>query len=164
MQVSTAPPYLTASLSIHKDKRPRDTLQNLREGSKVMLNVMPPTPRGASIVDETATPLPKGEDEGSLMPLETVDDQPLLLQEAVAAIEASFVEEQLFLMRWRPSWCFGWTPCGFRLQPRQQGLGRTVSARQGRHDPLAPRLDAARREALRAGLKVLPRQGQALLK
>ena len=93
MQVSTAPPYLTASLSIHKDKRPRDTLQNLREGSKVMLNVMPPTPRGASIVDETATPLPKGEDEGSLMPLETVDDQPLLLQEAVAAIEASFVEE-----------------------------------------------------------------------
>ena len=30
MQVSTAPPYLTASFSIHKDKRPRDTLHNLR--------------------------------------------------------------------------------------------------------------------------------------
>ena len=93
MQVSTSPPYLTASFSIHKDKRPRDTLHNLRGGSKVMLNVMPPTPRGATIVDETATPLPRGEDEGKLLPLEPVTDQPLLLKEAVAAVEASFVEE-----------------------------------------------------------------------
>ena len=93
MQVSTRPPYLTASLSIHKDKRPRDTLQNLRNGSAVVLNVMPPTPRGAAIVDETATPLPPGEDEGLLIPLETLPDQPLLLSEAVAAVEASFVEE-----------------------------------------------------------------------
>ena len=133
MQVSTAPPYLTASLSIHKDKRPRDTLQNLREGSKVMLNVMPPTPRGASIVDETATPLPKGEDEGSLMPLETVDDQPLLLQEAVAAIEASFVEEHalpdavatLVVLRVDAVWFFVFNHAS-------RGLGRTLSARQGR--------------------------------
>ncbi len=93
MQVSTSPPYLTASFSIHKDKRPRDTLHNLRSGSTIMLNVMPPTPRGATIVDETATPLPRGEDEGKLIPLETVADQPLLLAEAVAAIEATFVEE-----------------------------------------------------------------------
>lgn len=93
MQVSTSPPYLTTSFSIHKDKRPRDTLHNLRNGSTVMLNVMPPTPRGATIVDETATPLPRGEDEGLLIPLKTVDEQPLLLQEAVAAIEASFVQE-----------------------------------------------------------------------
>lgn len=93
MQVSTTPPYLTASFSIHKDKRPRDTHHNLRQGSTIMLNVMPPTPRGATIVDETATPLPRGEDEGQLLPLETVAGQPLLLQEAVAAIEASFVEE-----------------------------------------------------------------------
>ena len=73
MQVSTAPPYLTASLSIHKDKRPQDTLQNLlRQTGTVVLNVMPPTPRGAAIVDETATPLPKGEDEGGLWRTETV--------------------------------------------------------------------------------------------
>ena len=44
-------------------------------------------------MDETATPLPRGEDEGKLIPLETVADQPLLLAEAVAAIEATFVEE-----------------------------------------------------------------------
>lgn len=93
MQVSTAPPYLTASFSIHKDKRPRDTLHNLRTTRNVMLNMMPPTPRGAFIVDETATPLPKGQDEGGLLDLPTVDDQPLLIQEAVAAIEASYVEE-----------------------------------------------------------------------
>ena len=93
MQVSTAPPYLTASLSIHKDKRPRDTLQNLRETGTVVLNVMPPTPRGAAIVDETATPLPKGEDEGGLLEMETVEGRPLLMHESVAAIEATYVEE-----------------------------------------------------------------------
>ena len=93
MQVSTSPPYLIASLSIHKDKRPRDTLQNLRSTGNVFLNVMPPTPRGAAIVDETATPLPFGEDEGALLEMETVQGQNLLLKEAVAAVEASFVEE-----------------------------------------------------------------------
>ena len=93
MQVSTAPPYLTASLSIHKDKRPRDTLQNLRQTGTVVLNVMPPTPRGAAIVDETATPLPKGEDEGGLLEMETVEGRPLLMHESVAAIEATYVEE-----------------------------------------------------------------------
>ena len=93
MQVSTSPPYLIASLSIHKDKRPRDTLQNLRSTGNVFLNVMPPTPRGAAIVDETATPLPFGEDEGALLEMETVQGKNLLLKEAVAAVEASFVEE-----------------------------------------------------------------------
>ncbi len=93
MQVSTSPPYLIASLSIHKDKRPRDTLQNLRNTGKVFLNVMPPTPRGAAIVDETATPLPFGEDEGALLEMNTVEGRPLLLEESVAAVEASFVEE-----------------------------------------------------------------------
>ena len=93
MQVSTAPPYLTASLSIHRDKRPRDTLQNLRQTGTVVLNVMPPTPRGAAIVDETATPLPKGEDEGGLLEMETVEGRPLLMHESVAAIEATYVEE-----------------------------------------------------------------------
>ena len=93
MQVSTAPPYLTASLSIHRDKRPRDTLENLRQNGTVLLNVMPPTPRGAAIVDETATPLPKGQDEGALLKMETVEGQPLLMHESVAAIEATYVEE-----------------------------------------------------------------------
>ena len=93
MQVSTAPPYLTASLSIHKDKRPRDTLHNLRTTGTVFLNVMPATPRGATIVDETATPLPKGQDEGALIEMKTVEGQPLLLNEAVACIEATYVEE-----------------------------------------------------------------------
>jgi flavin reductase (DIM6/NTAB) family NADH-FMN oxidoreductase RutF len=93
MHVSTAPPYLTASFSIHKDGRPRDTLANLRSTGTILLNMMPATPRGAEIVDETATPLPAGEDEGGLLELQTVDGQPLLLGEAVAAIEATLVEE-----------------------------------------------------------------------
>jgi flavin reductase (DIM6/NTAB) family NADH-FMN oxidoreductase RutF len=93
MQVSTRPPYLTASFSIHKDGRPRDTLANLRSTGRIVLNMMPATPRGAEIVDETATPLPKGSDEGQLIDLETVKGETLLLAEAVAAIEATYVEE-----------------------------------------------------------------------
>ncbi len=93
MQVSTAPPYLTASFSIHKDGLPRDTLANLRATGRIVLNMMPATPRGAAIVDETATPLPKGSDEGELLKIETVEGEPLLLSEAVAAIEATYVEE-----------------------------------------------------------------------
>ena len=93
MGVSTAPPYLTASFSIHKDKRPRDTLTNMRATGTVLLNLMPSTPRGAEIIDETATPLPYGKDESTLLTLETVQGQPLLLKEAVAALEAEYVEE-----------------------------------------------------------------------
>ena len=93
MAVSTAPPYLTASFSIHKDKRPRDTLANMRATGTIMLNLMPSTPRGVEIIDETGTPLPHGSDEAALLNLESVHDQPLLLKEAVAAIEAEYVEE-----------------------------------------------------------------------
>lgn len=93
MQVSTAPPYLTASFSTHKGGRPRDTLANLRTTGRVLLNLIPATPRGASIVDETATPLAAGDDESGLLALETLEDNPLIFSEAVAAIEATYVEE-----------------------------------------------------------------------
>lgn len=94
MAVSTAPPYLTASFSVHKDGRHRDTLTNMRSTGRILLNVMPATQRGVELVDETATPLPLGEDEGMLIDgLQTVDSQPLLLAEGIAAIEAEYVEE-----------------------------------------------------------------------
>ena len=63
MAVSTAPPYLTASFSVHKDGRHRDTLTNIRATGRILLNLMPATQRGVELVDETATPLPLGEDE-----------------------------------------------------------------------------------------------------
>lgn len=94
MAVSTVPPYLTASFSVHKDGRHRDTLTNMRSTGRIILNLMPATQRGVELVDETATPLPQGEDEGMLInALETVDSQPLLLSEGIAAIEAEYVEE-----------------------------------------------------------------------
>lgn len=94
MAVSTAPPYLTASFSVHKDGRHRDTLANMRSTGRILLNLMPATQRGVELVDETATPLPPGEDEGLLFDaLATVDSQPLLLSEGIAAIEAEYVEE-----------------------------------------------------------------------
>ncbi len=94
MAVSTAPPYLTASFSVHKDGRHRDTLTNIRDTGRILLNMMPATQRGAELVDETATPLPQGDDEGLLVnDLKTVDGQPLIMSESVAAIEAEYVEE-----------------------------------------------------------------------
>lgn len=93
MQVSTAPPYLTASFSIHRDARPRDTLANLRTAGTAILNLLPPSARGASIVDETATPLPAGETEQHLLALSTAEEDERLLSEAVAAVEVSYVEE-----------------------------------------------------------------------
>ena len=93
MAVSTAPPYLTASFSIHKDGRHRDTLVNARSTSTIVFNFMPATARGVQIVDETATPLPHGEDEGLLGEIKMLADHPMVLNEAVAAIEAVFVEE-----------------------------------------------------------------------
>ena len=93
MGVSTAPPYLTASFSIHKDGRHRDTLTNARATSKVMFNFMPASTRGVRIVDETATPLPHGVDEGLLGEINMLEEHPMVLSEAVAAIEAVYVEE-----------------------------------------------------------------------
>ncbi len=93
MQVSTAPPYLTASFSIHKDGRPRDTLTNLRTSGSAVLNLLPPTSRGAEIVDETATPLAPEEQEGVRLSLVTAVDDQRLLKEAVAAVEVTYVEE-----------------------------------------------------------------------
>ena len=83
MAVSTAPPYLTASFSVHKDGRHRDTLTNMRTTGRILLNLMPATQRGVELVDETATPLPLGEDEGLLIDgLQTVDSQPLQIGRA----------------------------------------------------------------------------------
>lgn len=94
MAVSTAPPYLTASFSIHKDGRHRDTLTNMRTTGRILLNMMPATQRGVELVDETATPLPQGEDEGLLLEnFKTLEGQPLIISDSVAAIEAEYVEE-----------------------------------------------------------------------
>ena len=93
MHVSTAPAYLTASFSLHKDGRPRDTMANLRTTTRAILNILPATQDSAQLVDDTATPLPFGEDEGASINVQTVEGQPLLLNDAVAAVEVSYVEE-----------------------------------------------------------------------
>jgi len=57
------------------------------------LNLLPPTSRGAEIVDETATPLPPEVLEGALLSLPTSQEDARLLTEAVAAVEVTYVEE-----------------------------------------------------------------------
>lgn len=92
MSVSTAPPYLTASFSIHRDGRHRDTLVNARATAKIVFNILPATERAVHMVDECATPLPAGQDESSLADIEYIDDG-MVMREAVAAIEATYIDE-----------------------------------------------------------------------
>jgi flavin reductase (DIM6/NTAB) family NADH-FMN oxidoreductase RutF len=150
MQVSTAPPYLTASFSIHKDGRSRDTLTNLKRSGSAVLNLLPPTPRGAYIVDETAAPLPHGEPEHAVLSLEVADEDHRLLKEAIAAIEASYVEEHalpdavatLVVLRVEAVWFSSSTPptSGLHLlcqhgrdemTPAPQGWKRRVTKHYG---------------------------------
>jgi len=93
MSVSTAPPYLTASFSIHRDGRHRDTLVNARATSKIVFNVLPAPHRAVHLVDECATPLPAGHDESPLAGIDFLDDDQMVMREAVAAIEATYIDE-----------------------------------------------------------------------
>lgn len=150
MQVSTAPPYLTVSFSIHKDGRVRDTHANLRATKRVMLNVLAPTPNAANTVDQTATPLPLGESETTLPEVSVSASSPLILSDAVAAIEASWVEEHplpdavatLVVLRVEAVWFTGTTapPSGIatlcqhgrdEITPSPVGWKRTVSKHYG---------------------------------
>lgn len=93
MAVSTGPPLLIASFSCNREGRYRDTLLNLRSTKKALLHFMPSTLAMIQAVDETAAPLPQGESEWNLAGLSHSEHHPLLINEAVAALEVEYVEE-----------------------------------------------------------------------
>ena len=65
--LANTPPLLGVSLSQDRSGRPRDTLVNLRNGSKISAMILPGTWDAARLVNETAVPLPPEKSEwGSL--------------------------------------------------------------------------------------------------
>ncbi|HJM67616.1 MAG TPA: flavin reductase [Candidatus Thalassarchaeaceae archaeon] len=65
--LANTPPLIGVSLSQDRSGRPRDTLVNLRSGSKISAMVLPGTWDAALLVNETAVPLPPEKSEwGSL--------------------------------------------------------------------------------------------------
>ncbi len=63
--LANTPPLLGVSLSQDRSGRPRDTLVNLRAGSKISAMVLPGTWDAARLVNETAVPLPPEQSEWS---------------------------------------------------------------------------------------------------
>jgi flavin reductase (DIM6/NTAB) family NADH-FMN oxidoreductase RutF len=93
MAVSTGPPLLIASFSCNREGRYRDTLHNLRSTKRAILHLMPATLSMVKSVDETAAPLPAGESEWNMAGFTHHQDNPLLINEAVAAIEVEYLED-----------------------------------------------------------------------
>ena len=93
MAVSTGPPLLIASFSCNREGRYRDTLHNLRTTKRAILHLMPSSHSTVAAIDETASPLPKGESEWNLAGFTPHHLDPLLINEAVAALEVEFIED-----------------------------------------------------------------------
>jgi flavin reductase (DIM6/NTAB) family NADH-FMN oxidoreductase RutF len=94
MAVSTGPPLLIASFSCNREGRYRDTLHNLRTTKRAILHLMPSTLEAVKAIDETAAPLPQGESEWNLSGLTESPHDPLLINEAVAALEVEYLEDR----------------------------------------------------------------------
>lgn len=94
MAVSTGPPLLIASFSCNREGRYRDTLLNLRSTKKAILHLMPSNAAMVDAIDETASPLPKEESEWNYAGFTPHKLEPLLVNEAVAAIEVEYLEDR----------------------------------------------------------------------
>ena len=94
MAVSTGPPLLIASFSCNRDGRYRDTLHNLRSTKRAIHHFMPSSHSSVDAIDETARPLPEGESEWNLTGFTPHPLDPLLINQAVAALEVEFLEDR----------------------------------------------------------------------
>ena len=94
MAVSTGPPLLIASFSCNRKGVYRDTLHNLRSTKRAILHLMPANLAMVKAVDETAAPLPASESEWNMAGFTHHDADPLLINEAVAAIEVEYLEDR----------------------------------------------------------------------
>ena len=92
--LSNTPPLLGVSLSQDRSGRPRDTLVNLRSGSKISAMVLPGTWDAALLVNETAAPLPpeQSEWEGLDESIESPNGFPPYHPLSVAVLECEVVE------------------------------------------------------------------------
>ena len=91
--VSNSPPLAVVSLSVNRDKRIRDSLINMRENGKAVLNFLQPNQENAVLVDETSKPIPREESEWDRFSIQSLDSNPLIMKNASMAIEAEVVAE-----------------------------------------------------------------------
>jgi flavin reductase (DIM6/NTAB) family NADH-FMN oxidoreductase RutF len=94
MGVSNTPPLFIASFSKNKRKEYRGTLLNMRETGKAILHVMPNTLQAVDWIDMAGSPISPDESEWDLIDITPDNDEDLLIQQAVAAIEVEFVEDR----------------------------------------------------------------------
>ncbi len=91
--VSNSPPLIGMSLSSNREGKPRDTLLNLKETKKATLAILSANTESASMVEKTATPLPRNESEWSgIEDTKTIPNGLQAPSLAIAAIETTLVE------------------------------------------------------------------------
>ena len=94
MGVSNTPPLFIASFSRNKQKQYRGTLLNMRQTGKAILHVMPSTLQAVDWIDMAGSPISPEESEWDLIDVTPNDDEDMLIQQAIAAIEVELVEEK----------------------------------------------------------------------
>lgn len=94
MGVSNTPPLFIASFSRNKHKQYRGTLLNMRQTGKAILHVMPSTLQAVDWIDMAGSPISPEESEWDLIDVTPNDDEDMLIQQAIAAIEVELVEEK----------------------------------------------------------------------
>ena len=94
MGVSNTPPLFIASFSRNKRKEYRGTLLNMRQTGKAILHVMPSTLEAVDWIDLAGSPISPEESEWGLIDVTPDNDEELLIQQAVAAIEVEYVEDR----------------------------------------------------------------------
>jgi flavin reductase (DIM6/NTAB) family NADH-FMN oxidoreductase RutF len=93
--LSTTPPLLGISLSQDREGRPRDTLVNLQNGSKLSAMVLPGTWDASLLVNETAEPIPSERSEWNQLkaePIESPNAFPPYHGMAAAVLECELAE------------------------------------------------------------------------
>lgn len=91
--VANSPPLAVISLSINRENRVRDSLINLRENGKAILNFLQPNEKNAQLVEETCKPIPREESEWVAFSIESLESNDLIMKDASMAIEAEMVAE-----------------------------------------------------------------------
>ena len=91
--VANSPPLAVISLSVNRENRVRDSLINLRENGKAVLNFLQPNQENARLVEETCKPIPREESEWDAFSIESLESNRLIMKDASMAIEAEVVAE-----------------------------------------------------------------------
>ncbi|MEC7168160.1 MAG: flavin reductase [Candidatus Thermoplasmatota archaeon] len=91
--VSNSPPLAIVSFSADRNERWRDTLINLRETKKAVLNFLPASETAATIVEQTAQPLNPQTSEWDEFSIAGVESHPLVMQDAAFAIFGEMIDE-----------------------------------------------------------------------